>query len=94
MKVCHKCRREVPFETRVLRSEECPWCAAPLHACLNCTFHEPSMYNECREPVTERVQYRDEANFCNSFQYREGEVSDTESEAEKAKKKLGSLFNL
>jgi hypothetical protein len=94
MKVCHKCRREIPFETRVLRSEECPWCAAPLHVCKNCTFHDPSLYNECREVGTERVQYRDEANFCNSFVYREGEVSDAESEAEKAKRLLGGLFKI
>ena len=92
MKVCHKCRRDVPFETRILRSEECPWCAASLHCCKNCHFHDPKAYNECREVGTERVQDREAANFCNSFQFRDGLGEDTESEAAKAKSKLNSLF--
>ncbi len=93
MKVCHKCRREVPFEGRILRSEECPWCSASLYCCLNCTFHDVTAYNECREPVTERVKERDAANFCNSFTFVDGARAAEGGEEAASKKKLDSLFN-
>jgi hypothetical protein len=92
MKVCHKCRREVPFDTRILRSETCPWCGAALHCCVNCRFHDPNAYNECLEVGTEFVRVRDEANYCSSFEYREGGVAGDGGEAERAKKKLEGLF--
>jgi hypothetical protein len=93
MKVCHKCLREIPFETRILRSEECPWCAAALHCCLNCKFHDPSAHNECLEHGTELIRHRDEANYCGAFTYVEGARDGLDKEADDAKKKLSSLFN-
>jgi hypothetical protein len=92
MKVCHKCRRELPYNTRILRSEQCPWCSADLHCCLNCRFHDPSAHNECHEVGTELIRYREQANYCGSFVFREGGMSE-DDEASKAKKKLDSLFN-
>ena len=72
MKVCHKCRRELPYNTRILRSEQCPWCSADLHCCLNCRFHDPSAHNECHEVGTELIRYREQANYCGSFVFRDG----------------------
>ncbi len=92
MKVCHKCRRELPFESRILRSEQCPWCSADLHCCLNCNFHDPSCHNECREVGTELIRYREQANYCGAFVFREGGLGE-DDEAAKAKKKLDGLFN-
>jgi hypothetical protein len=93
-KFCHKCRRELPFDTRVLRSEECPWCSAALHCCKNCHFWDPKAYNECREIGTEFVRDRDAPNFCSQFQFREGSAADAEAEAKRAKAKLNSLFKI
>ena len=91
MKVCHKCRREVPFDTRILRSEECPWCAASLHCCLNCRFHDRTAHNECVEIGTEFIRDRESANYCSAFTFAEG-AREGDDEAEKAKKKLNDLF--
>ena len=35
--------------------------------CLNCRFHDPNAYNECRESSAERVRERDRANRCEYF---------------------------
>ena len=92
MKVCHKCKREVPFESRVLRSEECPWCSVPLHCCLNCRFHDPTAHNECREIGTELIREREAANFCGAFEFVEGPREGGDDEASRAKAKLANLF--
>lgn len=92
MYACHKCLREVPFETRILRSEVCPWCAAALYCCLNCRFHDPHAHNECLEHGTDLIRNREEANYCGMFQYKEGARDRDESEQVRAKKKLDSLF--
>lgn len=92
-KSCWKCRREVPFESRILRSELCPWCSASLHVCKNCRFHDPRAYNECTEVGTEYVRDRELANHCSAFEFRSGTGSN-DDEAEKAKRKLGGLFKI
>ncbi len=90
-KYCWKCGKELPFDTRILRSEQCPWCGVDLHVCYNCRFHDPSAHNECTEVGTFEVQDRDRANYCNEFQYRQGEPGRND-EADKAKEKLKDLF--
>ena len=64
---CHGCAREHTLEGPVPRSAVCDSCAAALKCCLNCTFHDPSSYNECREPSAERVVVKDASNFCDYF---------------------------
>ena len=94
MKVCHKCMRELPFETRILRSEECPWCLAAVHCCKNCGFHDPGAHNQCREVGTETVRDREAANYCGAFTFLGGPRGDRNDEAETAKRKLDNLFKL
>jgi hypothetical protein len=90
-KYCWKCGKELPFDTRILRSEQCPWCGADLHVCYNCRFHDRAAHNECSEVGTFEVQDRDRANYCNEFQYRQGHPG-RDDEADKAKEKLKDLF--
>ncbi len=90
-KFCQKCKKELPFDTRILRSEACPWCGADLHVCFNCHFHDPRAYNECREVGTEYVRDRDRNNYCSTFQFREGPAPGSDA-ADKAKDKLKGLF--
>ena len=64
---CHGCGREHVLEGPVPRSAVCDSCGAVLKCCLNCRFHDPSSYNECREPSAERVVDKDASNFCDYF---------------------------
>jgi hypothetical protein len=52
----------------VPRRSECERCHEALHSCLNCSFHDISEYNECREPSAERVVDKRASNFCDFFQ--------------------------
>ena len=94
IRICHKCRRELPYTERILRSEECPWCRAPLHCCKNCRFWDPRAHNECREVGTETVRDREAANYCGAFEFIDGEHEDSEAEAQKARSALDSLFKI
>jgi len=66
---CHGCgaERELAPSERIGFREACESCGADLHVCLNCRFHDPTAYNECREPNAERVADRDRANRCDYF---------------------------
>lgn len=92
-RVCHFCKREVPYEGRILRTETCPWCRSDLHCCMNCKHHKPSAYNECEIPNTDRVQHRERANHCGEFTFREGAIAEDKTK-EQALNKLSGLFKL
>jgi hypothetical protein len=94
MKVCFKCGEIQELERRPLRAEECAACRAPLHCCKNCRFHDPNVHNECLETRTEMVRDREGPNFCDYFEYRQGERGDDASGQESAKDKLAGLFKL
>ncbi len=52
MKKCHnyKCLKDLEIKTPVGRKDVCPSCGSDLRCCLNCVFHAPGAYNECKEP--------------------------------------------
>ena len=66
---CFGCNAETSLAAgeRVGFRDTCERCGADLHACRNCSHHDPSAYNECREPQAERVSDRDRANRCDYF---------------------------
>ncbi len=68
---CHKCQKELPYkdDTPIGRSDRCPYCNADLRVCLACKFFDKSSYNECKEPVAERVVEKEKANFCDYYKY-------------------------
>ena len=72
---CHACNNEVELASgeRVGFRDACHHCNADLHSCLNCAFHDPSAYNECRESNAERVADRAAANRCDYFEPGGGE---------------------
>ena len=90
-KTCHFCKKEIPYETRILRTETCPWCSSDLHCCMNCKHHNTSRYNECEVPNTDRVNDRVKRNHCGAFVFREGKVKEDNTVAD-AKAKLNDLF--
>ena len=92
MKYCHACGKEVVPSDPVGRKDTCPHCRAELRCCLNCFFHEPAVYNECRESQADRVLEKDRANFCEYFRFREGGMPSAAKPAASARDALDSLF--
>ncbi len=91
--ICHGCGKSVPITDKVFRGDLCPGCGRPLHACLNCVFHDLGAHNECREPQAEWVPDRAKANFCDYFRPRDSAGPGRgEGRSEQARKKLDDLF--
>jgi hypothetical protein len=64
---CAVCGVGLEPRERVGRLDACTRCGAELHACRQCSFYDPAVYNECREPQAERVVDKELANFCDYF---------------------------
>jgi hypothetical protein len=88
---CFSCGKDVPFLDRVGRRDECPSCRADVHACKNCEFYDPKVYNECRETSAEVVRERDRANYCDFFEPRKA-ASGGISKAELLRAQAEALF--
>jgi hypothetical protein len=67
MITCWKCGEPIEVRDRVGFRDHCPKCDRPLHACLNCKFHDRTCNNECREPMAELVVDKERFNFCEYF---------------------------
>ena len=91
MPSCFACGKELVVVDRVGRSESCPHCGQDIHCCRNCHFYDQTAYNECREPVAERVVDKEQANFCDEFELAE-QVFKKEDKSVAAKQKLEELF--
>ncbi len=72
--------------------DTCEACGVDLHICRNCTHHDPSAYNECREPNTERVADRERANRCDWFSPTDTEGGGADSSGADQQKALEALF--
>lgn len=90
MKICRSCKKELKFEGLTGRQEQCPFCGADLHCCLNCSFYEHGAYNDCRETQAERVLDKIRSNFCDFFRFRQ--TTSNADEKQDAKDKLENLF--
>ena len=66
---CHKCQAVSDFSPGrdIPRSETCGSCHAELRCCKMCVFYDKSSYNECKEPMAERVLEKEKTNFCDHF---------------------------
>lgn len=91
---CHGCgaERDLAPSERIGFRETCEACARDLHVCLNCRFHDPAAYNECREPNAERVSDRDRANRCDYFAPGDPSASGAEDTRSSARSELDALF--
>jgi hypothetical protein len=91
MNSCYKCRKEIPEDLFVGRQSQCPSCGVDLHCCLNCSFYDIGVYNDCREPQAERVLDKIHFNFCDFFKFKQ--TPKTTGEADSTiKNKLEDLF--
>ena len=66
---CFNCQTELDLTPgeKIGRGKTCDECYADLHCCQMCQFFDESSYNECREPVAQRVVEKEKANFCDYF---------------------------
>lgn len=55
-----------------------------------CQFYDPKAYNECREPVAERITDKEKANYCDYFKVGSGKA--THDSKENIVKAANSLF--
>ena len=93
---CWKCGATlVGLVLPLARRDECPACAAELHVCKLCEFHDPSVSRGCREPVADEVRNWERANFCGYFQPRPGAHTPRASAgARRAQAEAAALFGL
>lgn len=91
---CFACNAAVELGAgeRVGFRDSCERCGADLHVCRNCAHHDPSAYNECREPNAERVSERERANRCDYFAPGGQQGGPLAREQASARAKLDDLF--
>lgn len=68
---CHK-KIELNVTETIGRKEVCPYCYSDIHSCKFCSFYDTSSYNECREPMADRITEKEKANFCDYFKINLG----------------------
>ena len=94
--LCFSCRAEITLGAgqSVGFRDTCDACQADLHVCLNCTHHDPSAYNECRESSAERVLDQDRANRCDYFRPLAVERPGVDGAVDERAEALDALENL
>lgn len=65
---CHFCKTPLRLDFIGFR-DECPKCAEPLHACLQCRHYAPGKPHDCNEPNVEPVRDKDKNNRCDWFKF-------------------------
>lgn len=80
------------FTERVGLRDECPSCRSDAHVCKNCEFHDPKIYNECRETQSDPIRERDRSNRCDFFRPRSGDAGAVVDKAAAMKAAAEALF--
>ncbi len=89
---CYKCGKDVVvIERRIGRLEVCEACGTSLHCCRNCEYYDIGSYNECREPVSDRIVDKEMANFCDLYKIADTPYREVDKSTD-AKKKLEEIF--
>jgi predicted RNA-binding Zn-ribbon protein involved in translation (DUF1610 family) len=89
-KSCFFCGTSIDVKERPGRKDVCPKCGRDIHACLQCRFYDVTAYHRCREPQAEWVSDKENANFCDYFEF--GREKKVQKAAESARDKLEALF--
>jgi hypothetical protein len=87
---CSSCGRAQSFSGVVPFRAECEGCAADLHTCATCRFHDRYVENECREDQADPVAKKDQRNLCEYWKPKQPGAVDDDAAAAKAK--LAALF--
>ncbi len=90
---CYSCGTEIELiGGRVGRGDSCDKCRNDVHVCRNCIHYDRTAYNECREPMAERVVDKEKRNFCDYFKPGGAGGATAGDEKAAAMKKLDDLF--
>lgn len=89
---CHQCGTEMSFPEKVGLRDECPKCRSDAHSCKNCEFHDPKVYNECRETQAEVQRERDRANRCDFYRARSAGGPSAQDKAAQLRAAAEALF--
>lgn len=92
MPACHKCSRELKTDSDYGRQDTCLGCGFSTRVCMNCLHYDPSRYNECTEPVADRVIDKEKGNFCDYFKPGDRQGGAAASAKEQALKAAEALF--
>jgi hypothetical protein len=92
VKLCHACKKALDLGREVGRRDDCPFCHADLHCCLNCRFYDRAAPKQCREPVAEYVKEKARANFCDFFAFTETAAAPGRGTPDAARAALDRLF--
>lgn len=94
---CWQCGASIAeLPVPLARLAECSACHVDLHVCRMCEFYDTGVAGACREPVAERVQDKQRANFCGYFRpaARHAAASADAAAQTEAQAKLAALFGL
>jgi hypothetical protein len=75
---CYHCNGELQLlkiGSNISRKEDCPSCGRDLHVCKMCVYYDTRSYNECKEPVAQRIVDKEKSNFCDNYRLTD-KVSD------------------
>ncbi len=90
--LCFHCKSRLDLPSGPIgRTATCDSCDSDVRVCLNCQFYDPNSYNECSEPMAERIVEKDRSNFCDYFSLSGGKETES-GERDQAMKKLDDLF--
>jgi hypothetical protein len=89
--VCAACGHTQHFVGVVPFRAECESCAADVHVCMNCRFHDQFVANECVEDQADPVARKDRRNLCEYWKPK-GSAGRVDNAADAAKAKLAALF--
>ncbi len=67
MSSCYKCGFELDPDSHYGRQDTCPGCHTDTRICYHCLHYDSTCYNECAEPIAERVVDKGKSNFCDYF---------------------------
>jgi hypothetical protein len=93
--VCFECSKEYELDdtATIARSEECPHCGSYTRCCKMCQFYDFNSFNECHEPMAERIAEKTKSNFCNYFRINKGDtIGEQKSEKQTHIDLANSLF--
>ncbi len=90
MKSCYNCSYEWKEDYKPSYNETCENCGCALHCCKNCKFYDVTRYNNCSEPMAERVPDSEAHNFCTYFEF----IDDTKRKTDKIQTSRTTFDNL
>ena len=89
---CYKCGFLLTFPSDTVGfKEECQKCHSDVHCCKACKFYDANSYNECKEPVADRIVDKEKSNFCDYYKFSGNHTANSNSK-ENTFNKLNDLF--